>query len=674
MVVSSDRLRELLFGAAPAVVDGQLSQRPMAVDDTLIFSMMEQIVRSRLRAGLTTVVDATLSRDRDRSPFAAIATDLHVPVQVVIFDLPEAQVQAQNQDRAYAVPREVVSRFCQQLDRQSRWPFTRVKTACQLVPTLPTIPDQQAIDVIGDVHGLVEHLRDLLQTLGYDANLQHPQGRKLCFLGDLVDRGPDSLAVLDLVMTAVERGHYAICGNHDVNLARGLFGNTVRSRATRETLHYLLQRDAGYQEQVRDFVMHLPTFYQYRNYVLCHGDIEWFDPLLQPGQERVYGRRRIDEDHDTDGIFRQTMPDRVLVRGHIPLTSEGDRVYSLDEGAGFGGPLVALRLPEQEKVRIPCGFDYHRRSPSFADQMESLVAEKWVKKVTQGHLSLYKYTTKAFFNTQIWQSRPEIKLARGVVVGLHGNPVNQPFPRTFNYLEQGTTLPPQTEVVAVEKLNGFLVVTVLHPYVENQVLVTCSGSFAGDYLEMAKELLYKQGLYGRVLKYLRDRPGLTLLWEAIHPQDPHIISYPESHHSLHLIGVGELGGDFWAESALDELASKLELPRPAWFYSRFQAVIDQVRSVNHEGFMIRLAETGQFALKLKSPYYLRTKFLSRMTERRSKFMFASPEKFKQELDEALWPLVDAVTQGVNASEWLAWTDVQRRDFIQSWMETFYTTS
>jgi predicted kinase len=671
VVVSSDALRMNFFGVADVLVDGQTAQRPMAVDDRLVFSVMQQLVRSRLQVGLTTVVDATLATDKDRSQFAAIAEELDRAIQVIIFDLPEARIQQQNQARPCPVPAAVVSRFYERLERQSRWPFTVVQSGCSLSLEIPTIPAETKLDVIGDVHGLAEDLQKLLEQLGYDADLNHPEDRQLCFLGDLVDRGPDSLGVLDLVMAAVERGHYCIRGNHDANLARGLRGIPIKSRATRATLHDLLQREPAYREQVRSFINNLPTFYRFQDTILCHGDIEWFDPVIQPSREHVYGRCRVNESYDTDGVFRQTTALK-LIRGHIPLTSPGERVEALEEGAGFGGPLVALRLPAGEKVRLPCAFNYLERPPSFAMQMESLVTKKLVRRVVSNcqQMQLYKYTSKAFFTPAAWQTHPELKLARGVVVGLNGEPVSRPFPRTFNYQEQDTTLPPETRVVAVEKLNGFLVTTFLHSYQPNDVVVTCSGSFAGDYVSMAQQLLYQQGLYGRVLAWLRDHPDMTLLWEAIHPDDPHIIPYGEDQSGLHLIGAGELTGGFLAESQLDALADSLAVPRPAWFTGTFQDALAKVRAVEHEGFMIRL-EDGAFALKLKSPYYLRTKFLARMNPRKSQFMFNQPERFKQELDEELWPLVDLVTQRVTAAEWLAWSDIERRDLIQTWMDQLY---
>lgn len=670
LVLSSDTLRQTFFGTAKTLVDGQVTDRPLAIDDRLIFATLETIVRARLKAGLTTIVDATLVSDKERKPFATIAEELGVPVQVIIFNPPVEQVQQQNQQRRCRVPRDVVARFCDRIQPNSRWPFTLTTGDTTLSVEIPTIPDTAQLDIIGDVHGLADTLQTMLQKLGYDPDLNHPDGRQLCFLGDLVDRGPQSLEVLDLVMQAVAQGHYCVRGNHDNNLARGLRGDTITGKSTRGTLHKALQRDSTYQTKVKDFIQSLPSFYRYRHYVLCHGDIEWFDPVLQPDRERVYGRCRLHETHDTDGIFRQTS-DLTVIRGHIPLTSQGERTYSLEMGAGFGGPLAAMRLPEQERVDVPCTFDYSQQPPSFAVQMEPLVSKKLVKRVNNGSLTLFKYSSKAFFSPTVWDDHPEIKLARGIVVGLDGTPVSQPFPRTFNYLERDTTLPYDTDVIAVEKLNGFLVSTFLHPYDPTQVVVTCSGSFQGDYVDYAKSLLYTNGLYGRVLAWLQDHGKTTLLWEAIHPEDPHIIQYGPEDYGLHLIGAGLLGAGYVREDGLDAIASTLQTPRPIWFPSTFGDAISKSHQVEHEGFMIRLASDGTFALKLKSPYYLRTKFLARLNPKKCKFMYSQPQRFKQELDEAFWPLVDAVISQVTQKTWLSWTDVERRDFVQNWMNQVY---
>lgn len=78
------------------------------------------------------------------------------------------------------------------------------------------------VDVIGDVHGEIDPLRALLAQLQYRPDGSHAQGRRVVFVGDLTDRGPDSPAVGELAMDWVGRG-VADCllGNHELNLLRG---------------------------------------------------------------------------------------------------------------------------------------------------------------------------------------------------------------------------------------------------------------------------------------------------------------------------------------------------------------------------------------------------------------------------------------------------------------------
>jgi hypothetical protein len=79
------------------------------------------------------------------------------------------------------------------------------------------------LDLVGDVHGEVGALRSLLDHLGYAGDGSHPGERRLVFLGDLVDRGPDSPAVVGLVRRMVEDGRaQCVVGNHELNLLLGL--------------------------------------------------------------------------------------------------------------------------------------------------------------------------------------------------------------------------------------------------------------------------------------------------------------------------------------------------------------------------------------------------------------------------------------------------------------------
>jgi hypothetical protein len=78
-----------------------------------------------------------------------------------------------------------------------------------------------SLDIVGDVHGEIDALEDLLTVLGYEGDGRHPDGRRLVFVGDLVDRGPSSPAVLRRVLRLVRTGcAQCLLGNHEINLLR----------------------------------------------------------------------------------------------------------------------------------------------------------------------------------------------------------------------------------------------------------------------------------------------------------------------------------------------------------------------------------------------------------------------------------------------------------------------
>jgi hypothetical protein len=121
------------------------------------------------------------------------------------------------------------------------------------------------LDIVGDVHGEIDALNDLLAVLGYDRHGRHPAGRRLVFVGDLCDRGPDSIAVMARVGELVDQGlAQCVLGNHELNLLRaarkegnGWFfddnhdvheGKFARSR----------QADASQRPWIRNFMAQLP--------------------------------------------------------------------------------------------------------------------------------------------------------------------------------------------------------------------------------------------------------------------------------------------------------------------------------------------------------------------------------------------------------------------------------
>jgi hypothetical protein len=86
------------------------------------------------------------------------------------------------------------------------------------------------IDVVGDVHGEIVALHELRRRLGYDDRGRHPEGRRLVFVGDLGDRGPDSPGTVAWVRDLVEhRRAQAVMGNHDFNALHAAAGGPMKT-------------------------------------------------------------------------------------------------------------------------------------------------------------------------------------------------------------------------------------------------------------------------------------------------------------------------------------------------------------------------------------------------------------------------------------------------------------
>jgi hypothetical protein len=149
-------------------------------------------------------------------------------------------------------------------------------------------------DLIGDIHGEREAIERLLLKLGYcedgDGALAHPEGRKLLFLGDFIDRGPDSRGVLRMVRRLMDsRQALAIMGNHEFNfISYHTFddrGERLRldTPAHRTQIAMTLKSFAGYEDEIPEWIewmKGLPFFLDFGHLRAVHAawfaeDIAW---------------------------------------------------------------------------------------------------------------------------------------------------------------------------------------------------------------------------------------------------------------------------------------------------------------------------------------------------------------------------------------------------------------
>jgi len=143
------------------------------------------------------------------------------------------------------------------------------------------------IDIVGDLHGEIDSLRSLLRHLGYAADGTHPDKRRLVFVGDLTDRGPDSPAVIDLVQSLVDAGRaQAVLGNHDLNILLGdrkhdnhwFFGEDWSLDGAPEPTPAKLA-NASTRQRVLDFFQSLPLVLERTDLRVVHAC--WDDAMVE---------------------------------------------------------------------------------------------------------------------------------------------------------------------------------------------------------------------------------------------------------------------------------------------------------------------------------------------------------------------------------------------------------
>lgn len=349
------------------------------------FDVLHYIAGKRLAAGRLTVVDATSVQPESRRQLVQLAREHDVLPIAVVLDLPEEVCLARNAERPdrAGMPRHVIQRHRRELRRSLRGLEREGFRKVHILRTEEEAEHAEVVlerryndlrhltgpfDIIGDIHGCSSELETLLGKLGY-VDGAHPEGRTAVFVGDLVDRGPDSPGVLRRVMSMVSDGN-ALCvpGNHENKLGRYLKGRKVQqTHGLAETIEQLEREDAKdpeFRERVGQFIDGLVSHYVLDDgkLVVCHAG------LPEKYHGRTSGRVRSHALYgDTTGETDEFgLPVRypwaedyrgraTVVYGHtpVPTTSWINNTICLDTGAVFGGKMTALRWPERELVDVP---------------------------------------------------------------------------------------------------------------------------------------------------------------------------------------------------------------------------------------------------------------------------------------------------------------------------------
>ncbi|MDR7000785.1 bis(5'-nucleosyl)-tetraphosphatase PrpE [Neobacillus niacini] len=235
------------------------------------------------------------------------------------------------------------------------------------------------IDMIGDIHGCFKEFKELTTKLGYDWERGyplHPEKRVLGFVGDLTDRGPESLKVIDIVWRLVieQQKAYYTPGNHCNKLYRFFLGNRVQvAHGLETTVAEYESINQSAQSSIRKKFMELyekaPLYLvlDEKRLIVAHAGIKK-DMIGQFGSKVktfvLYGDITGEKHPDGSPVRRDWAKtyhgDACIVYGHTPVKEPRmiNHTYNIDTGAVFGGKLTALRYPEMEIVSVESTMPY----------------------------------------------------------------------------------------------------------------------------------------------------------------------------------------------------------------------------------------------------------------------------------------------------------------------------
>lgn len=297
----------------------------------------------------------------------------------------------------------------------------------------------------------------------------------------------------------------------------------------------------------------------------------------------------------------------------------------------------------------------------FKDELRKFVEDnpKLVSMKPAGEgIFVLKYKKNVFFN-DLWNEY--LEECRGTIVDADFNVISRPFTKIYNFrVESKSPVLDDSELVtAYRKVNGFMVAMTWY---NKDVLVSTTGSTDSDYVRMAKEMMLKHMCWEDWQMALLGAEGVTLMFECVHPEDPHIC--PED-AGMYFLGFREnswdskvkMYGKDMADWARDYAIGVLKCRYAEPDILTVGELMAKAKTAKHEGFVFYTKD--HVSAKIKTKYYLVQKALARKKDILS--------LNKELLDEEFYPMVDHLN--TIRDEFNALDEQARLEYMRKFLET-----
>lgn len=262
-----------------------------------------------------------------------------------------------------------------------------------------------------------------------------------------------------------------------------------------------------------------------------------------------------------------------------------------------------------------------------------------------------KYKKKVFFKG-LWNEF--LEECRGTLVDSDYNVVSRPFTKIYNYgVEKACPkFSDDTAITAHRKINGFMGAITWH---NDKLLVSTTGSTDSPFVAYINDMIED-----KIIEYTalcKVNPTKTFLFEVVHPDDPHIV--PET-VGMYLLGYREKTWESNIETSRNTEFEQVLGSIPVETHrTTLGELLEDVKHVHHEGFVF-YTDDGVGA-KIKSPFYLASKFVSRNPNTEKLFK----QNAKEILDEEYYPLLENIQE--NIESFTALSEQDRLSYVRRFL-------
>lgn len=655
--LSADTIR-MQYSSPIQTKDG--SVQISAKNDSVVWSLLFQMLELRMQSGCFTVIDATNSKTEEMNRYKALAKQYRYRVYLIdMTDLPIEECKRRNGNRAplKQVPEEAIDKMYARFKTQKVPGSIKVLKPENALAEISYKPSDmnsyRKVYAIGDIHGCYTALQDMLGELG---GLQ--DDCLYIFCGDYIDRGIENADVVRFLLSIKDKPNVVLLeGNHE----RWLYCWSHDKKTPSKEFELRTSRqldDSGLdKKEVRRLYQRLNqcSYFSFRGamYFVCHGGIAGMQQGQQlglitiPTFQMIHGVGGYNDLPDVVESWNKT--GMVQIAGHrniqnYNILTPRSSYVNLEGRVEFGGCLCAIEIDSDGNL-IPHSVKNNKfykpeeqtitetKADSVYLLVKDLRRERNVNEKKFGCLSAFNFTSEAFRRSS-WNELTTV--ARGLFINTEDYTiVARGYEKFFridelarvyhyphsnlDYLKDKLKFP----VNVYLKENGYLGI-LGYDGGKNDLLFCTKGNISGDYADHFKQLFQKlicetdSPRWNDIKDFLKVN-NCTMLFEVIDQQfDPHIIEYDTPHLVLldavyNEIAFRKIPYNAWIGDDLIGVSKQFGMQHKKYvaqlkdwqefydFYTKASAPGYQYDGQYVEGFVFE--DSARFMTKLKTDYY-----------------------------------------------------------------------